>query len=69
MEKKLYLVNTTNKDKWEIIGGNYLVLAHSEDEIRNMKFEPIVQEILTITLIEESIFENGVFEVNQSVTE
>jgi hypothetical protein len=69
MEKKLYLVNTTNNDRWEILCGNYLILAHSEDEIRNMKFDPIVKEILGIKLIEESIFTNGVFEINQSVTE
>lgn len=69
----LYLVQTTvPEDKWEIIGGNYLVLAESEDEIRSMKFglSSCPETIHDITPIDEHLFTKAsVFVINNHITE
>jgi len=65
--KKLYYVKTETGRRWEIFGGNYLVYANSEDEIRIMTFYD--EKIIRICPIEDLNFKNDVFIINRSIEE
>lgn len=72
--KNLFLVQTkVSQDKWEIIGGNYLVRATSEDEIRNMKFgyDFCPEEIDRIIPVNENLFsdEINIYVINERISE
>lgn len=55
--KNLYLVETTTGDKWEILGGNYLIWATSEEEVRGLKFTN--EKIERVILVSEKLFTDG----------
>jgi len=69
--KILYLVETTTGDKWEHVGGNYLVKAFSKKEAEKMftsdKMYP--EKITDITPVSKLSFKKGICVINESVVE
>jgi len=70
MKKKiLYLVETTTGDKWEFVGGNYLVKAFSKKEVEKSFVLNNREKIIGITPVSKLPFTKGVCVINESVVE
>ena len=70
---KTYLVITTSHDKWEIIGGQYIVQAEdpekARDKVKEFVDKSIVnQEIISIWDLEK-VGIKKVFEINSPIVE
>jgi len=84
MKEKTFLILTTTNDKWEIIGGNYLVIASSSDEAilkieKQLERDGIIQQIISVVDLDDlekitshdypSKLGGGIFEINSSIVE
>jgi len=73
--EKLFLIQTTTADRWEIIGGNYIVKAMDEEEATSKIYpslydnKPYTEKILYIFDITNLDFKNDIYKINDFIIE